>query len=215
MNLCKICFEKTRTIRDKKKNIVYYRCCNCGFVSLENSAIVDSITEKKHYAKHNNSFESTGYVEMFERFIKEGVEPYLLSVKRVLDFGCGHTPVLAELLKRKALDVDIYDYYFYPEKRYETRQYDMIVSTEVFEHLSDPISILQGLVNSLDTKGYILLMTQFPTKDDIEFLEWWYRRDITHISFFTPKSFELMAERVGLKVVKLMNDNIVVFQKVC
>jgi len=215
MYRCKICLEVTQTIRDNKKNITYYRCQNCGFIALEEHAIVNSLREKEHYAKHNNSFECSGYVKMFELFIEEAVQPYLNLVTKVLDFGCGHTPVLAELLKRKGLEVDIYDYYFYPEKVYETTTYDLIVSTEVFEHLKEPLVVLKKLVNSLNKDGYIILMTQFPQKSDIEFLEWWYRRDITHISFFSPKSFDIMAEKVGLKVEKIINSNIVVFQKRC
>jgi len=212
MSLCQICYKNTRVISDKR-DTVYHRCETCGFISLDKSKIIDSNREKKHYEKHNNSFECKGYVEMFEAFIFNAIEPYIQNIKTVLDFGCGHTPVLAELLRRKNLEVDHYDLYFFPEKIYETKKYDLITSTEVFEHLKEPKVILKTLVNALNDKGYIILMTQFPSKSDEEFLNWWYRRDVTHISFFSPKSFEIMAEEVGLKTVKLMNKNIVVFQK--
>jgi len=69
------------------------------------------------------------------------------------------------------------------------------------------------LVEHINPNGYLALMTKFPPKDNQAFLNWWYRRDPTHISFFTPKSFEIMAEKVGLKVLKIVNENIVVFQK--
>jgi len=212
MGLCKICYQTTKAICDKKK-IVYHRCEGCGFISLDDGAMVDNEHEKKHYKKHNNSFECTGYVEMFNNFINEAIKPYKKNIKTSLEFGCGHTPVLAELLKQQKLEVDHYDLYFFPEKIYETKKYDLITSTEVFEHLKEPKNILKTLVNALNDKGYIILMTQFPSKSDEEFLNWWYRRDITHISFFTPKSFEIMAKEVGLKVLKLINENIVVFQK--
>jgi len=69
------------------------------------------------------------------------------------------------------------------------------------------------LVKHLNENGYIVLMTKFPPKEDEAFLNWWYRRDPTHISFFTSKSFEVMGKRTGLKVIKTMNDNVVIFQK--
>ena len=213
MHLCNICLLNTIIVKDIKKNISYYRCKSCGFTALDSRALVDTISEKKHYEKHNNNFECKGYVEMFEVFISNAIEPYIPNIKTVLEFGCGHTPVLAELLKQQKLEVDHYDLYFFPEKIYETKKYDLITSTEVFEHLKEPKNILKTLVNALNDKGYIILMTQFPSKSDEEFLNWWYRRDITHISFFTPKSFEIMAKEVGLKVLKLINENIVVFQK--
>ena len=214
MHLCNICLSKSSKIEDRKKNIFYLRCLSCGFIALDSNALIDRVSEKKHYEKHNNSFECTGYVKMFESFISDAVEPYIKNITTALDFGCGHTPVLAELLRRQKLEVDYYDLYFFPKKNYEHKKYDLITSTEVFEHLREPKDILKTLVCSLNDKGYIILMTQFPSKSDEEFLKWWYRRDVTHISFFTPKSFEIMAKEVGLKVLKLIDKNIVVFQKI-
>jgi 2-polyprenyl-3-methyl-5-hydroxy-6-metoxy-1,4-benzoquinol methylase len=174
---------------------------------------VDKEREKAHYDKHENSFESLGYVEMFEKFITKAIEPYFETIESALEFGCGSGPVLAELLRRRGLSVDQYDLYYFPKKVYKGKQYDLITSTEVFEHLQDPISVLTTLVDSLNSNGYIVLMTQFPSADDKAFLDWWYRRDITHISFFTPKSFEIMAEKVGLTVIQTIKPNIVVLQK--
>ncbi len=162
---------------------------------------------------HQNGFDSLGYVKMFEEFIEKSIVPYEENIKSVLEFGCGSGPVLAELLERKGLVVDIYDLYFYPKKVYEGKMYDLITSTEVFEHLKEPLKILKLLVEHTNESGYIVLMTKFPPKEDESFLAWWYRRDPTHISFFTPKSFEIMAKMVGLKVLKIIDKNIVVFQK--
>lgn len=213
--VCKICNSTTAHIREIKKKLDYYRCSSCGFIYLDDSYIVDKEIEKEHYDKHKNSFESLGYVEMFEKFIDKSIAPYLENIKSALEFGCGSGPVLAELLRRKGLEVDQYDLYYFPKKVYESKSYDLITSTEVFEHLQDPITVLETLVSSLNTNGYIVLMTKFPPSEDKAFLDWWYRRDITHISFFTPKSFEIMANRVGLKVIKIIEPNIVVFQKIC
>jgi cyclopropane fatty-acyl-phospholipid synthase-like methyltransferase len=210
---CKICNSATSKINDMKKNLDYYRCQNCGFIYLNDACMVDKKREKAHYDKHENSFESLGYVEMFEKFIAKAIEPYFETIESALEFGCGSGPVLAELLKRRGLTVEQYDLYYFPKKVYEEKQYDLITSTEVFEHLQNPLSVLTTLVKSLNNNGYIILMTQFPSANDKEFLDWWYRRDITHISFFTPKSFEIMAEKVGLKVIKTIKPNIVVFQK--
>jgi len=214
MNLCKICSSKTELLTDNRRSMDYYRCKSCGFIYLDNSSIVDKVSEKKHYAKHNNSFECSGYVKMFELFITKAILPHISSIKKVLEFGCGHTPVLAKLLEKESLDVDIYDLYFYSEKEYLNRSYDLITSTEVFEHLKSPKVILESLVNILNPNGYIVLMTQFPPSDDKEFLNWWYIRDITHISFFTPKSFEILANEFGLRVLEIIDKNIVVFQKI-
>jgi hypothetical protein len=75
------------------------------------------------------------------------------------------------------------------------------------------MDVLELLSNHTKERGYIILMTKFPPSDDREFLAWWYRRDVTHISFFTPKSFEVMARSIGLEVLQTIDENIVVFQK--
>ena len=213
--VCKVCNSATSNIRENKNNLNYYRCQHCGFIYLDDTHIVDSQIEKKHYDKHENSFESLGYVKMFEQFIDKAIDPYIENIESALEFGCGSGPVLAELLRRKGLEVDQYDLYYFPKKVYEGKRYDLITSTEVFEHLKEPTDILKTLANSVNNMGYIIIMTQFPPTDDRDFLNWWYRRDITHISFFTPKSFEIMGKSVGLKCINVIAPNIVVFKKYC
>ena len=210
---CIICSAESYLIKDNKKDFKYYRCSSCGFIALDEEHRVDSRREKEQYDQHNNGFNDTGYVEMFERFIDKYIVPYLSNIETALDFGSGPGPVLYRLLEERGLEVDIYDLYYSPKKVYEDRSYDLITSTEVFEHLSQPMKILEELVNHLNSNSYLILMTKFPPKDDKEFLNWWYRRDPTHISFFTPKSFEIMAKKVNLEVLKIIDDNVVVFQK--
>jgi len=213
MFLCKVCDSQTDEMRDEKKSLSYYRCKSCGFIYLDDAEIIDTQSEKKHYEQHNNSFESLGYVKMFESFIEVAISPYEKEIKTALEFGCGTGAVLAELLRRRGMKVDKYDIYFYPNRVYEGKRYDLITSTEVFEHLQKPLEILELLSEHLEEGGYITLMTKFPPSSDKEFLDWWYRRDVTHISFFTPKSFEIMAQKIGLKMVKTIDKNIVIFQK--
>lgn len=210
---CKICQSAVTSMVDKKKELTYYRCSFCGFVYLDDASVVNQFVEQKHYEKHNNSFECTGYVQMFETFFKDAIEVYAHKIKTILDFGCGEEAVFAQLLKEKGFDVDVYDLYFHSKKIYLNKKYDLITSTEVFEHLKNPQAVLEELTASLNVNGYLVLMTKFPPQEDSVFLAWWYRRDITHISFFTPKSFEIMAKKCGLKLCKTINNNIAVFQK--
>ncbi len=213
MRVCKICQSSTSIIEDSKNELCYYRCSSCGFVFLDDKHRVDKNREKKQYDQHNNSLENEGYVEMFEEFIDLSISPYIKNIQTALDFGSGPSPVFAELLKRRGLEVDIYDLFYAPQKVYENKSYDLIISTEVFEHLSQPLEVLELLSQHLNHQGYMVLMTKFPPKEDKAFLNWWYRRDPTHISFFSPKSFEVMAEKIALKLLKTMNGNIAVFQK--
>lgn len=156
--------------------------------------------EHKHYAKHNNSIENEGYVAMFQDFMQKTLLKAKDGTKNVLEFGSGPGPVLSELLRREGFEVDIYDKFFAPKKVYEDKLYDAITSTEVIEHISDPLSIMQFFNAHLKVGGHLCLMTQFHSNIIDEFLKWWYCRDLTHISFFRVETFEELAKRTGFEV---------------
>jgi len=211
---CHICENKNlELINDTKKKLNYYLCNNCGYIFIDPAKIPSIEKEKERYLKHNNAQENTGYVEMFENFIETGIEPHNHVIKTALDFGCGTTPVLQGILEKHGIKTDIYDPFFFPEKIYENKTYDLITCTEVFEHLYNPMAIMEMFTNHLNKNGLIAIMTMFHPNDKTEFLNWWYRRDVTHISFFSPHTMEYMASRFGLQILMCSKKNICIIQK--
>ena len=152
---------------------------------------------------------------MFKKFIDKAITPYLDNPhnKKALDFGCGPGPVLAVLLRRMGLEVDIYDIYFAPEKVYENKTYDLITATEVFEHLKDPFSSTNLLKNHLKEGGILAVMTLFHPDNTSEFKKWWYRRDPTHISFYRPETFKVLGGLLGLEILMCDDKNTLVMRK--
>jgi hypothetical protein len=47
----------------------------------------------------------------------------------------------------------------------------------------------------------IALMTLFHPHDHQSFGKWWYRRDKTHVTFYTVKTIEKMAQVLGLTLL--------------
>ena len=209
---CIVCNAKVASFKDTQLDKVFFQCHSCELIFLDKKFYVSCIDEKNQYDHHNNSLENKGYVKMFNDFLDFTLES--LHVKSVLDFGSGPTPVLAELLKRRDLHVEYFDKFYQPEKVYENKKYGLITSTEVFEHLENPKEILNLLKNHLTQSGIISIMTLFHTNKQDDFLKWWYRRDPTHITFFTPKTIETMAKECGLKVLKHDNKRIILLSKV-
>jgi len=210
---CKICNSKNlKIIDDKKVNNVYYHCQECDFVFEQEEKLVSNEIELKVYQGHNNTIENVGYVNMFNKFMVKTVDKYCKDKKNVLEFGSGPGPVLAELLKQKGYEVDIYDPYFSPEKVFEGKKYDIITSTEVFEHFNDPLKEIGLLKKILKKDGYLCIMTRFHPKDEEEFKNWWYRRDLTHISFYTPKTFKYIANKFDLEIIFYDDRDICVFK---
>lgn len=212
MKICKICSSNTTSITDAKTQKIYHKCPECRYISLDEAFYVDEDREKKHYDKHHNTLESLGYVKMFEDLVEEFVLPCKSEIKSALDFGCGEGEVLPIVLQRSGVACDRYDLFYFPTKVYEGKKYDLIASTEVFEHLSSPIEVFKKLLSHLEKNGYLLLMSAFHPDNDEEFLKWWYIRDVTHIGFFNIKTFEYMAQKFGVTIIKHNFKNIVLFQ---
>lgn len=211
---CPICTKPADSFYDERMQCDFYHCPECEFIFKDPKAFVSSERERKQYDQHNNNFESPGYVKMFRDFIEKCVTPYKSDIRTVLEFGSGPGPVLAQLLKEEGFDVDIYDKFFSPEAVYDGRHYDLITSTEVIEHIADPMEVMRFFHAHLNSGGYLALMTQSHEDTAASFLKWWYRIDPTHISFFRPKSFKVIAEKIGFIPLYFDHKKLIVLKKI-
>lgn len=209
---CKICNQKVNRFEDNQLQKEFYQCPHCELIFLDEKYLVSSKREKSQYDNHNNSLEDAGYVKMFEDFLDFFWEDIKENTKISLDFGSGPGPVLNTLIQRRGVSCEIYDKFYQQDKIYEGKKYDLITSTEVFEHLDNPQEMLEFFKKHLHVKGHVALMTLFHTNKQEDFLKWWYRRDPTHITFFTPKTFEVLAVQCGFKVVKTDDKRIILLQ---
>jgi cyclopropane fatty-acyl-phospholipid synthase-like methyltransferase len=123
--------------------------------------------------------------------------------------------VLSEILSRSGYTTDIYDKYFFRKKPCpeDMPKYNIITSTEVFEHIRHPLLILKFLKKLLKPGGIIALMTLFAPDDVDSFKNWWYLRDSTHISFYSINTFTMLAKKTDLKILKTDNKNICTLAK--
>jgi len=207
---CKICHEKTYELLDVQFNIIYHRCTACGFIYQDVESHMPLALEKKEYDRHNNSIEDIPYVNMFKKFQK-AFEPFLEG-KETLEYGSGPEPVFTQILRNDGFSVTPYDPFYLKDESFKLKKYDLITSTEVFEHFSEPIKELTLLDTLLKPGGVLSIMTQFPKEDD-HFLNWWYRRDPTHIAFYTRKSFEAICQRFGYRMVFTNDKDYMILKK--
>lgn len=149
---------------------------------------------------------------MLEKFIEGSIIPYVENPERnsleALDFGCGAGPVLKLLLETRNIAVDIYDPYFFPDKVYLNKQYDLITATEVLEHLKNPLAAWDLFAKHLKKGGYLAAMTLFHPGVE-NFLNWWYRRDSTHVCFYSRKTFQWVEKKYPFKIVCNNDYNII------
>ncbi len=195
---CPVCSAAATTFKDIQLGCTTHRCAQCGLIFKDPSCYPSEAQELKKYREHNNSLENAGYVAMFEQFLDFVLAQVSHHMQTALDYGSGPAPVLAQLLKRRGFETAIYDKFFAPDPLDESARFDLVTSTEVIEHVADPIAFLTQLKAHTKPGGTIALMTQFHDGSEAFYQTWWYRRDPTHLCFFTPRTLQTLAASLGL-----------------
>lgn len=207
---CWLCHSPANNIVGLE-NPQYFHCPSCDLIFIDEHYILDTADEKKRYLLHDNTYQNKGYVKYLKNFIAQGINPFKQNIKNGLDFGCGPSPVLSQLLSEQGIAMDHYDPYFYPELEFKGQHYDLITCTEVLEHIRHPLTVLTSLVQHLHPQGILSVMTQFHHQQP--FSSWWYRQDKTHICFFSAKTFRWIATYFNLRIIYCNNQNICVLCK--
>jgi len=209
---CQLCNKETGTFIDGKTNIKYYQCADCEYIIKSPECHQDLTVQKERYDLHENDENDAGYQAYFQRFL-DFILPLAGAPENALDFGCGRSRLLAKLLKENGIDCDAYDPLYHPDTLDDSKKYELIVSTEVFEHLPQPKKVFESLLERLEEGGYLALQTQFHPNDTERFKKWYYHQDPTHIVFFRVKSFEVLCAQNGCELIADNGKNMVLIKK--
>ena len=199
----------------------FAHCQSCDLIFEPSSGHRSLADEKQRYEKHENNLSDLGY----RGFLEQAVTPALSLISdrqkggpklQALDFGCGPDQVLCEILAAKGISTVGYDLHFFKDTHLLEKKYELIFSTEVWEHFRLPAKEI-GLIAGLLQMGALLsVMTSLHQQvfgGDEFFSKWWYVRDFTHLCFYSEKTMEWIALRYGLKILQ-MKSPVVVFKKV-
>ncbi len=208
---CILCGHETHLF-DGPLHITYLHCPHCELIFKHEDFLPTKQSEQERYEEHNNDEENQGYIQYMDAFIQRNIIP-LNGIKTILDFGSGPYPMLTKRLQLHDYQVTHYDPFFYDDKSYLSKSYDLIILVEVLEHIFQPQSILQQLMPILRPGGYLLIQTEFRTMTITEFTTWWYRRDKTHIAFYNLDTIRYLSDALSLKIVSTNNTNTILFQK--
>lgn len=185
----------------KKIDTEYYQCSTCTAYVKDEVLWYSTDKEKHHYEQHNNDINDVGY-QKFTAPVSNFIVDHLSNDSLGLDYGCGKGPVITEQLKKKGYEIDLYDPYFYPDHSYLGKEYDYIFSCEVFEHFYHPKEELIKLKNILKKDGLLIVKTHLFI-DQVDFNNWYYRKDQTHVFIYTYKTVEYIAEKYDFEIITL------------
>jgi len=209
-NYCPLC--KSEQIRSFQKfdNKQYLICDNCDLVFLPRKYHLSHDEEKKRYDLHENNPEDDNYREFLSGMLN-AILDYVDKPADGLDYGSGPGPALAQMLEENGYKMDIYDPYYAPNSFIYKKKYDFVTCTEVVEHLARPGEEFQKITGLLKSSGIFGIMTRLRDAD-INFSNWHYRRDPTHVCFYSDKTFKWIARQYKFERRKI-SDKINIFVK--
>lgn len=193
---CPVCESSAVSEFLEVNNKTYCRCHHCQVRFLHPDHRLPRREEYQHYLHHQNNPSDPGY----RKFLAQLSNPLLDrldSGSAGLDYGCGPGPALAIMMREAGHQMEIYDPFFYPNVAPLSKTYDFITCTETAEHFHHPAREFRSLIKLLKPGGYLGIMTSFQTDDSL-FATWHYRRDPTHVVFYRPETFSLLARQNNL-----------------
>ncbi len=195
---------------DRPNGRRYFRCPVCRMIAVGQDDLPELATERERYLQHNNEVHDPDYRAFLSR-LWSVVKPLLAEGATGLDYGAGPGPALVAMMCEEGFVADGYDPIFDPRPELLERTYDFVVCTETAEHMhrpGDEFSRLDGLIRP---GGLLGVMTAFaPELDD--FNTWYYRRDPTHVAFYSAETMGWIAGRMNWRL-ELPGKNVAVFHK--
>lgn len=188
----------------------YRQCEICDLVYVPNKYYLSRDEEKVVYDLHQNSPDDPEY----RRFLSRLFNPLLDRIKpksRGLDFGSGPGPTLSVMFKEADHEMAIYDSFYARDNSVWDEKYDFITVTEVVEHLHHPGMTLNRLWACLKPGGLFGVMTKLVLNREA-FVDWHYKNDSTHVSFFSRNTFAWLGEYWSTKPV-FINKDVILLKK--
>ena len=207
---CSLCQSDKTSHFHKEESRQFLICLNCEYVFVPKIYQLSEDEEKSRYDTHNNDPKDVRY----RQFLSQLSEPLLKKISDNsfgLDFGSGPGPTLSLMLEDYGHKVALFDKFYAKDTSVFNRKYDFITATEVIEHLSNPMTEINRLIKCLNDGGYLAVMTQILTSK-INFSNWYYKNDPSHIGFFSKKTLNYLASNLDLEV-EFISERVIFFRK--
>jgi SAM-dependent methyltransferase len=182
----------------------YFRCGTCDLIFTSVSQLLSPQDEKAEYDRHQNNPDDWGYRHFLGRLC-DPLQNRIEDHSRGLDFGSGPGPTLSVMLEEAGHSVALYDPFYAPDTAVLKQTYDFVTATEVVEHLHHPRRDLEQIWRCLKPGGWLGIMTKLAHSGDEHgdetsapkisdphrdaFATWHYKDDLTHVCFFSRKTF--------------------------
>ncbi len=191
----------------------FFRCGYCGFSWAHPDSLPDEAAAAQRYSNHRNDAADQGYTQFLSGIIEKAFFYYSGKPESVIDWGSGPSPVASRMLEGLGLSVFSWDPNFSSSEIPRKEFYDLGVCIETAEHFIHPRKDFADFFRTLKPGAYAVIHTHLAPADDDAFLRWWYIEDITHVSFYSRYSLEILGAMVSARVIAVENEKLAVFRK--
>ena len=186
----------------------FFKCGQCYGIFLSRKLLPDEKSEKARYEMHNNDIYDLRY-QKFVSPITEAIFRDFTEQHSGLDFGAGTGSAILKLLSDKGYKIKQYDPFFFPASELLAEKYDYIACCEVMEHFHYPEKEFALLKRLLKPGGRLYCMTSIYSPE-IDFDNWYYKNDPTHVFLYQKETLEWIKEKMGFAEVNI-NGKLVQF----
>jgi SAM-dependent methyltransferase len=208
IDLCPLCTCERAVFFSKDRFREYYHCPECDLIFVPSQYHLTPQQEKERYDLHENDPQNLGY----RKFLSTLVNPLAEIVPKGslgLDFGSGPEPVMANMLKDLGYEIVLYDKYYANDSKALDQQYDFITCCETIEHFSNPKKELELMLRILKPGGWLGIKTNLYDFKSQTFDNWHYKRDLTHVCFFSIITIYKFIEQYDLSLKYHNKSNLI------
>ena len=189
---------------------VFFECRTCKGIFRAPEYLPSWEDEKSRCEEHHNDVLDAKYQQF--------VSPITSSVLRDyqpeslgLDFGSGTGPVISKVLRDAGYSIKQYDPIFENIPEVLEHKYDFIACCEVIEHFHNPEKEFHLLKSLLKPGGHLYCMTHIYSPE-INFDNWYYRRDKTHSFIYQAATLDWIKEMLEFEGLTVQG-RLIVFTK--
>lgn len=202
--LCKVCdcpiSALSKALILNKYNIQYYSCNHCGFIQTEPPYWLD---EAYSSAIARSDIGLIGRNIKLSNFCSALIPMFYNPKLPFLDYGGGNG-MFVRMMRDKGFE-------FYWQDKYasnqfaegfeapENKRFSFVTAFEVFEHLPQPLDIIEDMFQYSDT---VVFSTRLLPRWKITPADWWYFTPDTgqHVSLYSRESLELIAKKFNVRL---------------
>ncbi len=185
----------------------FFMCTQCKGIFRSSEDLPNANAEKQRYHLHNNDVSDEGYNAFVAPIIQSVFKSHSPDHKG-LDFGAGPSSAIAHVLQINGYNIQLYDPFFFDNKALLDATYDYIICCEVMEHFHHPYSEFKLLRQCLKPDGKLYCMTHLYS-DQINFGQWYYKNDFTHVFFYQKETLEWINQEFDFKKLEIQGRMLV------